>query len=286
MVVTETGGMRIGGDFDYDRLGGGYATHRRPDPRIAAAIHQALGDARTVLNVGAGAGSYEPSDRQVMALEPSATMRAQRPSRAAPVIRGVAEALPFDDGSFDAVMAVMTVHQWADLDRGLREMRRVSRGPVVVMAGDGDALSRFWLNDYAPELIAAERRRYPPIADLAAALGPGSTVQTIRFPIDCTDGHSEAFYARPECLLDPEVRAAQSSWGFVGPDVQPRFVERLSADLASGAWDARYGHWRELPAYEGSLRLIVGEGAPQRSAGAPIPRFADTSPKRGKERKR
>jgi len=252
--------MRIGGDFDYDSLGGGYAIHRRPDPRIAAAIIDALGEARSVLNVGAGTGSYEPQDRQVLALEPSATMRAQRPTDACPAIRGVAEALPFDDQSFDAVMAVMTVHQWADLDQGLSEMRRVSRGPVVVMAGDGDALPAYWLNDYAPELIAAERRRYPPIAELAAALGPRSTVRTIPFPIDCTDGHIEAFYARPERLLDPAVRAAQSSWGFVGPEVQPRFVEHLSFDLAAGRWEARYGHWRDLPAYEGSLRLIVGAG--------------------------
>jgi SAM-dependent methyltransferase len=251
--------MRTGGDFDYDSHGAGYAQHRRPDPRIAAAIHRALGDARTVLNVGAGTGSYEPQDRQVFALEPSAAMRAQRPPDASPAIHGLAEALPFDDRSFDAVMAVMTVHQWADLDQGLRELRRVSRGPVVVVAGDGESLPRFWLNDYAPELIAAEQRRYPPIAELAAKLGARSQPQNIPIPIDCTDGLCEAFYARPERLLDPAVRAAQSSWGFVGPQVQPRFVAELSADLASGAWDERYGHWRTLPAYQGSLILIAGE---------------------------
>jgi SAM-dependent methyltransferase len=251
--------MRMGGDFDYDRHGAGYAAHRRPDPRIAARIHRALGKARTVLNVGAGSGSYEPRDRQVMALEPSATMRAQRPSEACPAIRGVAEALPFDDRTFDAVMAVMTVHQWADLDRGLSELRRVSRGPVVVVAGDGETLPRFWLNDYAPELIAAEQRRYPPIAALAARLGAQSAVHDIPIPVDCTDGLCEAFYARPERLLDPAVRAAQSSWGFVAPEVQPRFVAQLSADLASGRWDERYGRWRSLPHYQGSLRLIVGQ---------------------------
>jgi ubiquinone/menaquinone biosynthesis C-methylase UbiE len=122
--------MRAAGDFDYDRRGAGYALHRRPDPRIAACIHRALGEARTVLNVGAGTGSYEPADRQVLALEPSAAMRSQRPADASPAIIGVAEALPFDDASFDAVMAVMTVHQWRDLDQGLSELRRVSRGPA------------------------------------------------------------------------------------------------------------------------------------------------------------
>ncbi len=253
--------MRPAGDFDYDRHGAGYALTRRPDPRIAAVIHRALGEARTVLNVGAGSGSYEPADRWVLALEPSAVMRAQRPAGAAPALAGVAEALPFDDGAFEAVMAVMTVHQWADLDLGLSELRRVSRGPVVVVAGDGDALPRFWLNTYAPELIAAERRRYPPIARLAERLGAGSAIETIPIANDCTDGMTEAFYARPERLLDPAVRSAQSSWGFVAPEVQARFVERLSADLASGRWDARHGHWRGVPAYDGSLRLIIGRGA-------------------------
>ncbi len=250
--------MPMGGDFDYDSHGSGYATQRRSDPRIAACIQRALGEARTVLNVGAGTGSYEPRDRVVLAVEPSATMRTQRLGDASPAIRGVAEALPFDDRSFDAVMAVMTAHQWAGLDRGLGELRRVSRGPVVVVAGDGETLPRFWLNDYASELIAAEQRRYPPIASIAARLGAWAEVSTIPIPIDCTDGFCEAFYARPQRLLDPAVRAAQSSWGFVAPEVQPRFVETLSADLASGRWEKRYGFWRDLPAYDGSLRLIVG----------------------------
>lgn len=250
--------MAIGGDFDYDKNGTGYASIRRPDPRIGAVINAALGDARTVLNVGAGAGSYEPEGRYVLALEPSSTMRAQRPAGAAPAVRGVAEDLPFDDDAFDAVMAVYTVHQWPDLAQGLAELRRVSRGPVVVVAGDGDALPRFWLNDYAPELIAAEQRRYPPIADIAAAIGSRAEVRTVPIPIDCTDGLTEAFYARPERLLDPAVRRAQSSWGFLSPEVEPRFVETLTADLASGRWDELYGEWRTRPEYESAIRLIVG----------------------------
>lgn len=253
--------MAIGGDVDYDGRGAGYASHRRADPRIAAHIHAALGDARTVLNVGAGAGSYEPQDRYVLALEPSDAMRAQRPVDAAPAVRGVAGALPFDDRAFDAVMAVMTVHQWPDLEAGLAELRRVSRGPVVVVAGNGERLERFWLNDYAPELIAAEKRRYPALERIAARIGSTPTIEAIPIPIDCTDGICEAYYARPERLLDPAVRAAQSSWGFVDPAVEPRFVEALSADLASGRWDELYGQYRRRPTFDGSLYRVVGYAA-------------------------
>ena len=250
--------MTHGGDFDYDAHGGGYGVQRRADPRIAAVVHQALGEARTVLNVGAGAGSYEPSDRYVLAIEPSAAMRAQRPADAAPAVIGFAEQLPLDDASVDAAMATMTVHQWSDPAKGLAELRRVSRGPVVILASDGDALPCWWLNDYAPEVIAAEQRRCPAIAWIAAAIGARSEVIHVPIPIDCTDGMKETFYARPERLLDPAVRRAQSSWGFVGPEVEPRFARTLGADLASGRWDERYGHLRTQPAFDGSLRVIVG----------------------------
>ncbi len=247
-----------GGDVDYGQFGGGYNVQRRTDPRIAAAIHEALGPARTVLNVGAGAGSYEPQDRWVLAVEPSAEMRAQRPASAPPAIAGFAEALPLDDHSVDAAMAVFTVHQWAGLRKGLAELRRVARGPVAVLTADGTALDRFWLADYAPEMIAVERRRYPPIDLIAATLGPRSTIETVPIPIDCTDGFGEAFYARPEALLRPEVRRAQSAWSFVDPTAIAAFEARLAEDLQSGAWDERYGAWRHRPAFEGSLRLIVG----------------------------
>jgi SAM-dependent methyltransferase len=251
---------RIGGDFDYDKHGAGYAKQRRPDPRIAARIWAALGEAGTVVNVGAGAGSYEPQDRHVIAVEPSAAMRAQRPA-GRPAIRGFAEDLPLDDRSVDAAMATMTVHQWADLAKGLAELRRVSRGPVVVLAGDPDALPRFWLNDYAPELVAAEQRRYPAIAEIAAAIGSHSGVEVIPIPLDCTDGLCEAFYGRPERLLNPEVRKAQSSWGFLESGVEDRAVAALAADLESGRWDERHGHLRTQPTYEGALTLIIGHPA-------------------------
>jgi SAM-dependent methyltransferase len=248
----------LAGDFDYDTHGRGYAHRRRPDPRIATLIHTALGDARTVLNVGAGAGSYEPDDRYVLAVEPSAAMRAQRPPGAAPALVATAERLPFDDDTFDAVMATVTIHQWRDTICGLTELRRVSRGPVVVLTFDGDELDRFWLADYAPELIAAERRRYPAIATIAAVIGRTTEVHEVPIPIDCVDGFTEAYYARPAAFLDPQVRAAQSAWGFITPEATKRAVNRLRSDLTSGRWQQTYGHLLTQPQFTGSLRLLVG----------------------------
>jgi SAM-dependent methyltransferase len=245
------------GDYDYETGGAGYAVNRRPDPRIEARLLAALGDARTVINVGAGAGSYEPTDREVTAVEPSAAMRAQRPSHLTPAVDAVAEDLPYPDDHFDAAMASVTVHQWSDTDGGLRELRRVSRGPVVVLTFDGEALDRFWLAEYAPEVIEIERRRYPTIDHIARVLGGSVKVDAIPVPIDCTDGFSEAFYARPERLLDPAVRLAQSAWGLADAAVVDTFVDRLSADLASGEWERKYGTLRQLPEFAGSLRLIT-----------------------------
>ncbi len=245
------------GDVNYGVIGIDYAVYRRPDPRIAAHILHALGDAETVLNVGAGSGSYEPRDRQVTAVEPSATMRAQRPPHLPPAIDAVAEALPFPDAAFDAVMASSTVHQWSDLAKGIEEMKRVSRGPVVVTVSDPDRLHDFWLSDYFPEPLDRERTRFPQIARLIALLGPETCVEHLPIPLDCTDGFIEAYYGRPERLLEPGVQRAMSSWTLVDPERLHRFEARLTADLASGTWDARYGHLRTQPEYDGSLRLIV-----------------------------
>lgn len=220
-------------------------------------IHAALGDARTVLNVGAGAGSYEPTDRHVLAVEPSAAMRVQRPAHLSPAINAVAEALPFDDQSIDAGMATLTVHQWKDGARGLRELRRVVRGPIVIMTFDDSALDRFWLCDYVPEFIDAEKGRYSSIDAMCAALGGVSEVRTVPIPIDCTDGFTEAFYARPEKFLETQVRRGQSAWAFVPAGVEERLVRQLGEDLRSGAWEAKYGAWRSMPVFEGALRLIV-----------------------------
>jgi SAM-dependent methyltransferase len=245
------------GDFDYEANGRGYAVRRQPDPRIAALLHAALGDAWTVINVGAGAGSYEPTDRHVVAVEPSATMRAQRPHHLAPALDATAERLPFDDDSFDAAMATITIHQWSALDAGLRELRRVSRGPVVILTFDGDALQDFWLNEYVPEVIATERQRFPTIDHVVGVLGGAVDVLDVPIPIDCTDGFGEAYYARPEAFLAEDVRAAQSGWVLTDPEAVVRGVAQLADDLESGRWDERHGHLRTQAQHVGAVRLIV-----------------------------
>ena len=245
------------GDTDYERVGAGYAVQRRTDPRIASLVHAALGSATTVVNVGAGAGSYEPADRRVVAVEPSATMRAQRPPGSAPVVAGYAERLPLADRAVDAAMATVTVHQWSDPAAGLAELRRVARGPAVVLTFDPDALDGFWLATYSPELIAAERQRYPTMAQLATWLGGEVTVETVPIPADCVDGFTEAFYARPERMLDPAVRRAQSAWTFVAPTDEERAMTMLAEDLADGTWEMQWGELRSQPVYAGSLRLVV-----------------------------
>ena len=191
------------GDVDYSRIGAGYALIRQPDPRIAAHILTAIGDARTVLNVGAGAGSYEPVDREVTAVEPSASMRAQRPDWLTPAIDATSESLPFADRSFDASMATVTVHQWPNRAAGLAEMRRVTRGPVVIMTFDPVPPEHWWLMDYVPELLDVESQRMPALADLVEELGGQVDIIPILVPADCVDGFGQAFFARPERLLDP-----------------------------------------------------------------------------------
>lgn len=245
------------GDADYGVIGRGYADYRRPDPRIASAIRRQLGDAVTVLNVGAGAGSYEPVDLDVTAVEPSESMRRQRPATLPTAIDATAESLPFTDGTFDAAMGTFTVHQWTDLDAGLRELRRVTRGPVVILSCDPAALDRFWLVEYAPEVISTEARRYPAPAAIASALGGHTEILDVPIPLDCSDGFGEAYYGRPEALLDPGARLANSAWSFVDTDVVERFEKSLGSDLASGAWDARHGELRTQPEFDGSLRLII-----------------------------
>ena len=243
--------------IDYDQLGHGYARHRRADPRIAARVHAALGEARTVVNVGAGAGSYEPVDRYVLAVEPSATMRAQRPPDLAPAIAAKAEALPLDDRSVDAAMAILSVHHFDDPPVGLRELRRVARERVVVVTFDIDVLAQYWLlSDYLPEAFADDRARFPTIAAIRDALGGGG-VEHVQVPPDCTDGFVEGYYARPEGLLDPSVRAAQSAWPRLPPGVEKRAIAALAADLASGEWDRRYGHLRDADSFDAALRLIT-----------------------------
>jgi SAM-dependent methyltransferase len=245
---------------DYERHGFTYARYRRPDPRIAARVHAALGDARTVLNVGAGTGSYEPTDRWVLAVEPSATMRAQRPAGAAPAIAARAEALPLDDGAVDAGMACVTIHHWEPPAAGLAELRRVSRGAVVILTFELDDLPA-WQQEFLHGGLVKERPRFPAIDQIAAALGGDVRVERIPTPGDCVDGFFEAFWRRPEALLDPAVRSAQSMWALLEPGVEERIVKRLAAALESGAWDAAHGHLREQDSFNGALRLVISEVA-------------------------
>lgn len=246
--------------FDYDGLEHDYANHRKTDPRIAEYIHRALEPAKTILNVGAGSGSYEPNDIHVTSVEPSAVMREKRIGLGRPpAINARAEQIPFDDNSFDASMALVTVHHWPDIQAGLNEMRRVTKSQILVLTFDPDALDRFWNTQYFPELVAVEKERYPTIASLISWLGGNCEVIEIPIPLDCTDGFQEAFYGRPEAFLDKKVRQAQSAWGFLSEEMQTALTRRLALELTSGEWDRKFGHHRKMESFNGSLRLIVSQ---------------------------
>jgi hypothetical protein len=256
MTKTQRGADGSAGDADYGRIGGGYAAYRRPEPRIAALLESALDGARTVLNVGAGAGSYESANFVTTPVEPSASMRAQRPAHLPPAVDATAEDLPFPDGAFDAAMTTFSVHQWSDARAGLRELRRVTRGPVLVLTCDPKLVRDFWLYEYAPLVLDTEARRYPAVADITGALGGQATVTNVPIPLECTDGFNEAYYGRPELLLDSAARQACSAWSFVEAEQREAYTEHLRRDLASGAWDARHGHLREQAELAGSLVLV------------------------------
>jgi SAM-dependent methyltransferase len=241
----------------YDTIGAAYTVTRRTEPRIAAQVWAALGDAWTVLNVGAGTGSYEPPDRDVTAVEPSAVMRAQRPAGAARCVAATAESLPFEDQSFDAAMAFSTIHHWQDPIAGLREMRRVARRVVVFTfdASETGWLNRFWLTrDYLPEVANLLTGR-PSLTELAGAIG--ARVEPVLVPWDCADGFFEAYWRRPEAYLDEGVRRGVSVWTIVGPDAEQRAVRSLRADLASGRWAERNRDLAGLDAAELGLRLLI-----------------------------
>ncbi|CAL9624360.1 hypothetical protein SUDANB23_05928 [Streptomyces sp. enrichment culture] len=257
LTVTPEEQLGLLGARLYDAIGGAYPATRRTDPRIAARIWDALGDARTVVNVGAGTGSYEPADREVTAVEPSAVMRGQRPAYAAACVSADAEQLPFADGSFDAAMAVSTVHHWRDPLAGLREMRRVARR-VVVLTFDTDEpgwQDRFWLTrDYLPE-FADVLHGFPSLAGMAGAIG--ARTEPVPVPWDCADGLFEAYWRRPEAYLREPVRRAMSVWTRVGPDAERRAVRHLGDDLASGRWAERNGGLAGLDSADLGLRLLI-----------------------------
>jgi SAM-dependent methyltransferase len=238
----------------YDTIGATYTVTRCTEPRIAAQVWAAFGDARTVLNVGAGTGSYEPPRLDVTAVEPSAVMRAQRPAGAAPCVDATAERLPFEDQSFDAAMAFATIDHWQDPIAGLREMRRVARR-VVVFTCDASDLDLFWLNrDYLPEYAGLWAGR-PSLTELAGAIG--ARTEPVLVPWDCADGFYHAFWRRPEAYLDEHVRRGMSIWARVGPDAEQRAVHSLRDDLASGQWSERNRDLVNLDAAELGLRLLI-----------------------------
>lgn len=238
----------------YDAIGATYTVTRRTEPRIATQLWAALGDAQTVLNVGAGTGSYEPSDRDVTAVEPSAVMRAQRPAGAAPCVAAFAESLPFEDKSFDAAMAFATIDHWQDPIAGLREMRRVARR-VVVFTKDFSALDLFWLDrDYLSERAGLLVGR-PSLAELARSIG--ARVEPVLIPWDCADGFYEAYWRRPEAYLDEDIRRGMSIWARVGPGAEQRAVRSLRDDLASGRWAESNRDFVDLDAAELGVRLLI-----------------------------
>jgi hypothetical protein len=238
----------------YDAIGATYAVTRATEPRIASQVWAALGDARTVLNIGAGTGSYEPCGRDVTAVEPSAVMRAQRPAGAAPCVAAFAESLPFADQSFDAAMAFATIDHWQDPFAGLREMRRVARR-VVVFTKDFSALDLFWLDrDYLPERADLLIGR-PSLTELARSIR--ARVEPVLIPWDCADGFYEAYWRRPEAYLDESVRRGMSIWARVGPVAEQRAVRSLRDDLASGRWTERNRDLIDLDAAELGVRLLI-----------------------------
>jgi SAM-dependent methyltransferase len=239
----------------YDTIGVDYSALRRPDPRIAAAIHAHLEDAASILNVGAGAGSYEPTHLKITAVEPSAAMIRQRPESDAVVVQATAEELPFEDKSFDASMAILTVHHWSDVPKGLQEMRRVTRGKIIILTFDPLA-STFWLLDYLPELRTLDEQQMPGMSVFEAVLGP---VQRIAVPIphDCTDGMLCAYWRRPAAYLDPKVRRSMSPFWKLGDVTGP--LRRLEDDLQTGEWQRRYSHLLDQDSCDWGYRLVVTE---------------------------
>ncbi|MFF4319127.1 class I SAM-dependent methyltransferase [Streptomyces sp. NPDC001568] len=241
----------------YDSIGVGYSSVRRPDPRWAGQVQAALGDARTVLNLGAGTGAYEPAGRLVVAVEPSLEMRVQRGPGAAPCVIGSAERLPFDDQSFDAVMAVLTVHHWSDLEAGIAELQRTA-ARFAIVTYDMDVQKEFWFTrDYVPEIAEAECSRVPSMARLRDLLGP-CEVTTLPVWHDFTDGFMTAFWRRPEAYLDAATRRACSAFALTDEQAVARGVRRLADDLESGAWHRRHADLVTRDHIDAGFRLITG----------------------------
>ena len=258
---VEAGGYPLAsnsGNQIYQSIGNGYSATRRPDPRIQRLIVTALGDAQSVVNVGAGTGNYEPTDRWVVAVEPSPAMIAQRRPGAAPAVRAVAEGLPFGAQTFDAALAILTLHHWTDLASGLAELRRVASRQVILLFEPWVSW-QFWLVEYFPECQSLpSEMRAPSVEDLRMHLNVEDVIP-VPVPADCIDGFAGAYWRRPDAYLDPSVRAGISSLAQLSPEVAERCVQRLRQDLESGEWDARYGYLRELTELDLGYRLLMAQ---------------------------
>jgi SAM-dependent methyltransferase len=240
----------------YDTIGATYTATRRADPRVESTIRAALGDARRVLNVGGGTGSYEDAGPVVAAIDPSPVMLAQRSVSRAPAVQGVAEHLPFRDGAFDAAIAIFTVHHWNDWRAGMREVLRVA-GRVVILTWDPAIQDHFWLTtEYLPEALTDPQFAGPTFAQLEEVLG-GMRIETVPIPADCEDGFFAAFWARPEAYLDPTVRAGISCCALLDQTLVEARIGRLADDLSSGAWDARHPGLRDQPTLDVGYRLVI-----------------------------
>jgi SAM-dependent methyltransferase len=248
----------------YEGIGHRYSVTRREDPQLRARILDALGASRTVVNVGAGTGSYEPSDRYVVAIEPSDVMAAQRPPDRVPALRGTAAPLPLRDGSVDAAMAVLTVHHWDEqLEDGVRELRRVARHPVVIVTYDIEDCAQMWLyRDYLPESAALDRATCPPVEQLVTWLGGAVEVEVVPTPGDSPDWNLASFWAHPERVLDERARAATSAFSRMEPAVLDRVVREVGRDLQDGTWDRRNGSLRGLDELDVGMRLVVARAEP------------------------
>ncbi len=246
----------------YDRIGRGYSNYRREDPELRRRLHGALGPARSVVNVGAGAGSYEPDDRHVIAIEPSDVMAAQRPPDRPPAIKAYADSLPIRDGGVDAAMAVLSLHHWDDgREAGVREMRRVARESVVLVTYDPRVCGRMWLMaDYLPEVAEMDHAIFPLPEVIAGWLG-GARIEIVPTSAATPDWNLGSFWAHPERVLDEGARNATSGFARQPREVVERVVTNVRRDLDDGTWDRKHGHLRQLDELDVGLRLIIASAA-------------------------
>lgn len=241
----------------YDHIGGEYRSGRREDARIAALVWAALGNALPVVNVGAGSGSYEPRDRPVVAVEPSAVMLTQRPPGAAPAVQAMAEALPFGDGAFGAAMGILTIHHWSDRALGLAELRRVTRGGIVLFLRDPHAARAWWLYHYFPATARLEASRETPLSEIAQMLNSRLEVIPVPIPADCTDGFNAAYWRHPHAYLDSRIWRPMSALALIPDADRERGFRCLRADLDSGEWHRRWGHLLALDELDLGYRMVI-----------------------------